>query len=77
MSIGISKDIIVTVGEDKHIRVFEYGGRSSFMQEAISSGGPSTANIIPHTVSQGQLNQISSQKCKDPVYCTAIHPMGL
>ena len=29
MSIGISKDIIVTVGADKNIRVFEYGGGKS------------------------------------------------
>lgn len=38
MSVGVSKDLIVTVGEDKSIRVFEYAG-SRHAIDSISTGG--------------------------------------
>ena len=37
MSVGVSKDLIVSAGEDKHIRVFEYAG-SQHSSEAIGNG---------------------------------------
>jgi phospholipid N-methyltransferase len=51
MSIGISKDIIVTVGADKHIRVFEYGGGKP-LSDAIASG-PSQGSALTHTLNIG------------------------
>jgi len=77
MSVGVSKDLVVTVGEDKYIRVFEYAG-ASFSGDGISgnAGAVNQANPVSSS-SASQFNQISSIKSKENIYCIAIHPMGL
>ncbi len=44
MSIGVSKDLVVTVGEDKYIRVFEYAG-SSHSGDGSSGGNPNNQGM--------------------------------
>jgi len=44
LSVGISKDIIVTVGLDQYVRVFEYAGSSHALEgPAFQVNNPSTA----------------------------------
>jgi hypothetical protein len=67
LSIGVSKDIMVSVGGDKNIRVFEYNGSSHSQDQ----GGAGASGMM------GSYNQLSSFRSKDVVNCIALHPMGL
>jgi hypothetical protein len=49
LAVGISKDIIVSVGADYYIRVFEYAGSSHSYEGSGSAGGagsvPSSSTV--------------------------------
>lgn len=61
IDVGVSKDLIVAAGQDNNIRIFEYSG--------------STGAHVDQTKSKYQ--QLSSSLSKEPIYCIAMHPMGL
>lgn len=83
MSVGISKDLIVTVGEDKHIRVFEYAGSQHSSDSmgggpsGITQGSNGGSQINPNSLMLSSYNQLSAHRSKEQVFCIAIHPMGL
>jgi hypothetical protein len=72
--VGISKDIIVTAGHDKYIRVFEYPGSQHVIDNLASNINSQQPLVSPNATN---LNQLSSSKSKEPPLCIAMHPMGL
>jgi len=60
LDVGVSKDLIVSAGQDNNIRIFEY-----------SSNNGQTDNTV------SKYAQLSACLSKDPIYCIAMHPMGL